>query len=182
MAMAKSQALPRRVPRCTVCHHQDLKAIDLELASGESSQRVIARRYCLSLAAVDRHNRKHLKPAVKRHALRQAEQHEAEVASVWTARLEETYQRSLRGADRAAASDKPMEWVNGARFLAGMGKLCETGLRLEGLIGHGAEAPSMHVGQIIVLPMPNQLSPSESLKPSKLLDLQSSDDDSKQKP
>ena len=167
--MAKAIARPlRAVPRCLVCRHPDRKDIDYAIAGGAESNRCIAIRFGLLAGAVQRHRNNHVKPAIQR-AVRRTEGHEQALAGVWEKRLEQTWAEQVRGATRAAASDKS-DWVSGARWTAEMGRLCELGLRLEGKFGN--EIRPTTVNQVILLPIN-----TSRVMDVKTLDLPSSEDD-----
>ncbi len=76
---------------CTICAHPEREGIDRDIVAG-ISQRTIARRWCVSRDAVQRHAVRHLSPAL---AAMQAE-HEVEAAATLLRRTEHLIERTER--------------------------------------------------------------------------------------
>ncbi len=76
---------------------------------------------------------------------------EEQVSSKWTERLEQAYESAERGV--VTANGDPKQWPAGARFLAVMAKLIETGLEVDGVIGPAAVGVTTTTcEQVLVLP------------------------------
>jgi len=84
---------------CTICVHPERRAIDDALVSG-MSQRAIARQWCVSRDAVQRHAKRHLSPALV--AIQAEREHEG--AASLLARVEDLIGRTERLL-QAAESD-----------------------------------------------------------------------------
>jgi transposase-like protein len=138
-------------PRCTICSHEERATIDQMLARGTLSLRAIANQFGVGRNALARHQETHLIKAVQRQVRRQQEREEEELGSVWRERLHETYEAARRGAERAE-TDRD-QWASGARFLAVVAKVVETGLKADGVIEGASTMPKVNVEQVIVLPM-----------------------------
>jgi hypothetical protein len=155
--------------RCTVCKHPERVGIDRLIATGTASLREIADRYGLGPSAVSRHVARHLQvqgmatpAAVAKQvvqAVRQEQQREQrQVQSVWVGRLHKTY------ADAASAYNRAMGEEDGidaaAKFLMVQARLCDTGLRADGVLAGGAEGRvTVNVEQLVVLPQPTAVRP-----------------------
>lgn len=134
---------------CSVCTHEYRDTIDRCLGSG-MLLRELAGEYSLSMSALDRH-RSHIVASVKRTVERRRVEREEQAASKWTERLEQAYGLA-EGGTRAAAQDEK-NWPAGARFLAVMAKLIETGLEVDGVIGPAAiNAITTTTEQVLILP------------------------------
>ncbi len=73
------------MPRvCTVCDHPECTAIDKALVAGEAN-RIVAKRFASSPAAVQRHRANHLPEVLAEAKRRQSASHETHVASVGVA-------------------------------------------------------------------------------------------------
>lgn len=80
-------------PRCTVCDHDDIDAINVELAAGAKSYRSIAQQFGLSPDATYRHQSQHLPRKLTKAQQRIAEQ----VEDAFVAGLKRTARRCDKG-------------------------------------------------------------------------------------
>lgn len=136
---------------CTVCQHESRVVIDRLIGTGTATVRDIAAQFELSPAAIQRH-KTHVVATVRRTIERKRVEREEQTTSVWKERLEEAYAQGQRGMERAALD--PKQWPAGARFLAVVSKLIETGLAVDGVIGpNQPTTTTTDVVQVLVLPM-----------------------------
>ncbi len=134
---------------CRICDHPSRGLIEKCVGQG-LSLRDIAEQYGVSKSALSRHS-DHVVASVRRSIERRITEREERSASKWEERLEGTYDLARSGAMAAAGDEK--NWMAGARFLAVMSKLIETGLEVDGVIG--ANVPTRTtttVEQVLVLP------------------------------
>ena len=152
---------------CKVCSHPDRTVIDRTIAAGTGSIRDIARKHGLAKSSVLRHAVNHLQPAamatvntvagdVVKAVRDQRERDRQQVNSVWLERLNQTYE------DAAVAYENAMNDEDGidaaAKMLMVRGRLCDTGLRADGVLAGAGEARiTVNVEQLIVLPTPQTL-------------------------
>ena len=129
---------------CKVCGNENRVLIDKMVAKGGVSIREIAKRFDISAASLFRHAENHILKHVQKTALRRESEHIETVGEIWKTRLDDTYQRTVRGSD--AAPDDP-------RWMAPMAKVVETGLRASGIISGGTEVTvNAASGSMVVLP------------------------------
>jgi hypothetical protein len=98
----------------------------------------------------------------------QRERDRQQVQSVWLGRLHKTYADAVVAYDRAMADPEGIDAA--AKFLMVAGRLCDTGLRADGVLAGGADtAVTVHVEQLVVLPSP-------SVTPVRIIDVSNSKD------
>lgn len=135
---------------CTACIHPSRSVIDRMLASGTGTLREIAGQYGLSTTALHRH-KEHIIAAVRRTVEKRTQGRAERTTSAWEERLQGAYESAQRGVERAETDET--QWTQGARFLAVMAKLIETGLEMDGVIGtRGITTTTTTVEQVLVLP------------------------------
>lgn len=124
--------------------------IDRLIGAGTESERSMAEQFGVSSAAIHRH-KEHVVATVRRTVERRRIERDEQVTSKWTERLERSYGLAEAGAEFAAGD--PKQWPQGARFLAVMSKLIETGLEVDGVIGPAAvNAVTTTTEQVLILP------------------------------
>ncbi len=138
------------MPRaCACCEHPKRVGIDRCLVSGVSL-RDISKEFGVHRSSIGRHQ-DHVVQAVKRTIERRTVEREEAIASKWKERLETSYESAERGVVTAAGD--PKQWPAGARFLAVMAKLIETGLQVDGVIGPTAVGSTVTTTEhVLVLP------------------------------
>ncbi len=138
------------MPRaCACCEHPKRVGIDRCLVSGVSL-RDISQEYGVHRSSIARHQ-DHVVQAVKRTIERRTVEREEAIASKWKTRLESSYEHAERGVETARLD--PRQWPAGARFLAVMAKLIDTGLQVDGVIGPNAASTTTTIMEsVLVLP------------------------------
>lgn len=145
---------------CTVCNHESRVVIDRLIGTGTVTLRNLAEQFGLSTTALHRHQ-DHVVQAVRRSIERKTVEREEQMASVWRGRLESAYESAERGVETAA--NDPKQWPAGARYLAVMSKLIETGLTVDGVIGPAAQTTTTTtVEQVLILPQKQRVFHSET--------------------
>jgi transposase-like protein len=150
--------------RCTVCLHPERIAIDRSIAAGTATFRDISKQHGVTTSALSRHVAQHwASPAVSTpatvanevvQAVRDQQAKERrQTISVWEQRLHTTY------TDVASAYDMAIGDADGidaaAKFAMVRARLCDTGLRADGVLAGGGETRvTVNVEQLIVLPTP----------------------------
>lgn len=135
---------------CSVCEHDQRVVIDRLIGAGNVAERSLAEQFGVSATAIHRH-KEHVVAAVRRTVERKEIERDRAIASVWRERLERSYGLAEAGAEFAAGD--PKQWPQGARFLAVMSKLIETGLEVDGVIGPAAvNAVTTTTEQVLILP------------------------------
>jgi hypothetical protein len=149
---------------CKVCSHPDRTVIDRTIAAGSGSIRDIAKKHGLAKSSVLRHAVNHLQPAVMAgvdsvagsvvKAVRDQQQRERQqVQSVWVQRLDKTYGDAATAYERAMSDPEGIDAA--AKFLMVAARLCDTGLRTDGVLAGGGETRvTVNVEQLVVLPTP----------------------------
>jgi hypothetical protein len=86
---------------------------------------------------------------------RQREKERQHVESIWLRRLNKTYEHAAVAYEHAMNDEKGIDAA--AKFLMVQARLCDTGLRADGVLAGGAETRvSVHVDQLVVLPAVQQ--------------------------
>ncbi len=103
------------------------------------------------MSALDRH-RSHIVATVRKRVERREVERAVSIVSKWGERLEQAYGSAERGVE--TASNDPKQWPAGARYLAVMAKLIETGLQVDGVIGPNAigNTTTTTFEQVLMLP------------------------------
>jgi hypothetical protein len=89
-------------------------------------------------------------------AVRRDQERERErLESVWVGRLHKTYADSVSAYDRAMSQEDGIDAA--AKFLMVQARLCDTGLRADGVLSGGGESrTTIHVEQVVLLPQPER--------------------------
>lgn len=100
--------------------------------------------------------------SVRRTVERRIQEQEGRGNSAWVERLESAYESAQRGVKLAEGDEK--QWPAGARYLAVMSKLIDTGLQVDGIIGPNAQGTTTTttVEQVLILPQKPQIFHSET--------------------
>jgi len=100
------------VPRsCTVCDHPERLAIDKALVAGDV-YRYVAKRFAISVAALQRHKANHLPVVVAEAKQRQAESHQSHVVAVGVAVQEHAATEEAHALDVMAELTRCFQRVN----------------------------------------------------------------------
>jgi transposase-like protein len=160
--------------------HPDRVGIDRAIATGSASFRDIAKLHGVTVSAISRHVAQHWGNApttavstaatvaqeVVQAVRDQQDRDRRQTESVWMGRLHKTYADASTAYNHAINDPEGIDAA--AKMLMVQARLCDTGLRADGILAGGGETRvTVNVEQLVILPSPpdaqRRLQPADAI-------------------